>query len=241
MYAGSKCGGSGARHLEKYTETSSYQPHNPNPLTSTRHKTSNNYEKPQKILKMPKQKKQPQSTPQSQSKPPNWPPLRPLLPPTDLSFTPLLQDQIYLIHNFLPATLCKTYTSFLSSLPLATTPGKPKKDEAVRVNDRFQVEDGRFAEMLWSGTALRELVTTGLCRGGYDEDEDEDGNGNGNVDGLKEEGDVALEELARRTWGGKVLGLNPNIRIYRYSTGQFFAQHCMSSPLFQPSDREVRY
>lgn len=172
---------------------------------------------------MPKQKKQPSSKPstqqsQSQTKPPNWPPLRPLLPPTDLSLTPLLQDQIYLIHNFLPATLCKTYTSFLSSLPLTTTPGKPKKDEAVRVNDRFQVEDGRFAEMLWRETALRELVTTGLDRGEYDED--------GIVDGL-EEGDAARDELVRRTWGGEVLGLNPNIRIYRYSMGQFFAQHCM--------------
>lgn len=170
---------------------------------------------------MPKQKKQPESKPHAHAqppKPPNWPPLRPLLPPTDLTLTPLLQDQIYLIHNFLPASLCKTYASFLGSLPLTTTPGKPKKDEAVRVNDRFQVEDARFAEMLWSGTALKELVTTRLGRDGYDESEDGE---EGGLDGAQ------VEELARRTWGGEVLGLNPNIRIYRYSAGQFFAQHCM--------------
>jgi len=29
-----------------------------------------------------------------------------------------------------------------------------------------------------------------------------------------------------KLWGGEVLGLNPNIRIYRYSKGQFFDQHC---------------
>jgi len=26
--------------------------------------------------------------------------------------------------------------------------------------------------------------------------------------------------------GGEVVGLNPNIRIYRYSPGQFFDAHC---------------
>ena len=29
--------------------------------------------------------------------------------------------------------------------------------------------------------------------------------------------------------GGKVVGLNPSIRIYRYSKGQFFDCHCESS------------
>lgn len=168
---------------------------------------------------MPKPKKpQPQSQSHPRpSPPPNWPPLRPLLPATDLRLETLVPDQIYLIRNFLPASLCKTYSSFLSSLPLTTTPGKPKKDEAVRVNDRFQVEDARFAEMLWSGTAMEDLVTRRL---GEDEREYEEYEGGGHP-----QEDVA--DLARRTWGGEVLGLNPNIRIYRYSTGQFFAQHCM--------------
>ncbi|KAJ5104008.1 hypothetical protein N7532_004537 [Penicillium argentinense] len=168
---------------------------------------------------MPKGKKPEKSTPPSrtpQPAVPNWPPLRPLLPAADLTLTPLVADQICLIRNFLPSSLCKTYASFLASLPLTTTPGKPKKDEAVRVNDRFQVEDARFAEMVWSGTALKELVTTRF--------DEEDAYNEYNEEG---EGPSA-EELAqkcRQLWGGEPLGLNPNIRIYRYSAGQFFAQH----------------
>jgi hypothetical protein len=137
---------------------------------------------------------------------PNWPPLRPLVPTSDLYLEALLPDQISLIRNFFTANLCRAYTSFLaSSLSLTTTPLKPKsKDEAVRVNDRFQVHDPAFAEALWSGTALKALV---LEPGGLDDDLDE-------------------ERRPQETWGGKPLGLNPNIRIYRYSPGQFFAQHC---------------
>ncbi|KAJ5953112.1 hypothetical protein N7454_000008 [Penicillium verhagenii] len=149
---------------------------------------------------------------------PNWPPLRPLLPAADLSLVPLVPDQIYLIQNFLSSSLCKTYASFLASLPLTTTPGKPKKDEAVRVNDRFQVQDARLAEMLWSGTALKELATSRFAGGDEELYYNEDG----------EYEAPSAEELAKRAkevWGGQPLGLNPNIRIYRYSKGQFFAQH----------------
>ncbi|GLI74689.1 hypothetical protein PoHVEF18_002935 [Penicillium ochrochloron] len=170
---------------------------------------------------MPKPKKSdpkppPPTRQQPPTQPPNWPPLRPLLPTTDLRLTPLVPDQIYLIRNFLPATLCKTYASFLLNLPLTTTPGRPKKDEAVRVNDRFQVQDARFAEMLWGGTALRELV---LERFDEDEEEYEDERKG------REEDEQAKTQKLRETWGGQPLGLNPNIRIYRYSKGQFFAQH----------------
>ncbi|RHZ66570.1 hypothetical protein CDV55_107366 [Aspergillus turcosus] len=157
----------------------------------------------------PKSKKEhpkPKSHSPDQPKP-NWPPLRPLIPPSDLFLESLLHDQIYLIRNFLPSSLCKTYASFLASLPLTTTPGKPKKGEAVRVNDRFQVQDADFAERLWSETALRELVS-----GAVDEDEGEGENGGG-------------PRSNREIWGGEPLGLNANIRIYRYSRGQFFAQH----------------
>jgi hypothetical protein len=92
----------------------------------------------------------------------------------------------------------------------------------VRVNDRFQVEDARFAENLWSGTALRELV---LER--FDEDEysyEDEG-------GTREQDEQAKAHKLLETWGGQPLGLNPNIRIYRYSKGQFFAQHCTSNHL----------
>lgn len=79
------------------------------------------------------------------------------------------------------------------------------------MNDRFQIEDGRFAEMLWEGSGLRELVMRGLDEG----DEGEAG------------------RTTKDIWGGEPLGLNPNIRIYRYTSGQFFARHCMFS-FFSP-------
>jgi hypothetical protein len=80
---------------------------------------------------------------------PNWPPLAPLGPIFDLSLETLLDDQILVIRNFFTSTLCKSYIAYLSTLPLVTTPGKPKKGEAVRVNDRFQVDDESFSNILW--------------------------------------------------------------------------------------------
>lgn len=163
-------------------------------------------------------KKKPTSTTtKPESTPPNWPPLCPLVPSTDLYIEPLLTDQIYIIRNFFTANLCKSYVSFLTSpsstIDLITTPLKPKsRDHAVRVNDRFQVQDASFAEMLWGGTALRDVVCE---RRGVEEEEDDEKEGEKNA----------------RIWGGTPLGLNPNIRIYRYTPGQFFAQHCMFSTL----------
>lgn len=83
----------------------------------------------------------------------------------------------------------------------------------MRVNDRFQIEDAGFADMLWETTALKELVM------------------NGRIDEDDGDGDVASKEKILRLWGGQPLGLNSNIRVYRYSNGQFFAQHCMSLSL----------
>ena len=106
---------------------------------------------------------------------------------------------------------------FLKGLPLTTTPGKPKKGDAVRFNDRFQVSDERFAERLWGETGLRELV----CGGEEGEGEEE---------GEEGEGRMSRKER-RELWGGDVVGLNPSIRIYRYTKGQFFDCHCKVCPL----------
>lgn len=127
-----------------------------------------------------------------ESSPPNWPVLKPTLAAADLAVEEILKDQILVVPNFFTANLCKTYVSFLATLPLTTTPGKPRPGEAVRVNDRFEIEDPAFAQRLWQDTALKELVES------YGDQE---------------------------IWGGQVLGLNPRIRIYRYSPGQFFDQH----------------
>ncbi|KAK3388994.1 hypothetical protein B0T20DRAFT_447466 [Sordaria brevicollis] len=147
---------------------------------------------------MPKPKKTPapQSTTSTASlstgAPPPWPPFKPSLPITDLTFDTLVDDKVVVLRNFFPKSLCKDYVSFLSTLPLITTPGKPKRGMAVRVNDRFQIDDQKFADRLWYETGLKEAVLEG-----------------------------GLEHL----WGGEVIGLNPNIRIYRYTKGQFFDAH----------------
>lgn len=134
---------------------------------------------------------------------PNWPAFTPLVPESDLSLQELLPNQIVTIPNFFTASLCKAYVAFLSSLPLTTTPGKPKKGDAVRVNDRYQIDDPAFAERLWTGTSLKNLVTGAAAS----------------------EGLSLTQEQRKELWGGEVVGLNPNIRIYRYSKGQFFDQH----------------
>lgn len=126
------------------------------------------------------------------TKRPNWPPLTPLVPKIDLNITTLLPDQILLISNLLTTSLCRTYTAFLSTLPLTTTPGKPRRGDAVRVNDRFQIHDPAFAHTLWTQTSLQELVSN-------------------------------FEDPG--VWGGELLGLNPNIRVYRYRPGQCFDKH----------------
>jgi hypothetical protein len=125
------------------------------------------------------------------------------VPESDLSLCHVLANQIITVPHFFTARLCKDYVSFLASLPLTTTPGRPKRGDAVRVNDRFQIDDPDFAERLWSQTALKNLVL-----------------------GINEDGTLGLTDAERKElWGGHVVGLNPNIRIYRYAKGQFFDQH----------------
>jgi hypothetical protein len=91
--------------------------------------------------------------------PPSWPPFKPALPVLPLNpSTHPDTSKIVLLENFFPRSLCRDYVSFFKTLPLQTTPGKPKRGEAVRVNDRFQVDDPRFAERLWSSTGLKEAI-----------------------------------------------------------------------------------
>lgn len=92
--------------------------------------------------------------------PPSWPQFKPPLPVTDLALEPLEQcpEKVVLVHHFWPKSLCQSYVSFLRGLSLATTPGRPKRGEAVRVNDRFQVEDAVFARRLWLDTGLQDAL-----------------------------------------------------------------------------------
>lgn len=119
---------------------------------------------------------------------PDWPIFKPLLPLSDLFIETLVPGQIVLIRNLWTATLCKNYVSFLSSLPLVTTPGKPKMGDAVRVNDRFQVDDELFAQRLWKETSLKQLVL-----------------GQEHVDQDAEVADAHVVEHDPHRWGGEVV------------------------------------
>ncbi|OJD34804.1 oxoglutarate iron-dependent oxygenase [Diplodia corticola] len=155
-----------------------------------------------------------------EQRPPDWPAFKPLIPPSDLSLQEVVPEQIVTVPNFWPSSLCKTYVSFLSSLPLTTTPGKPKKGDAVRVNDRFQIQDAVFAKRLWEETALKDIVL-------------------GNVE--SEDGLRMTEAERTSLWGGEAVGLNPNIRIYRYSKGQFFDQHYDDfNSVVIPGERDIQ-
>lgn len=146
---------------------------------------------------MPKAKssKSSASAPQAASQAaPSWPVFKPPLPVVQLypELHPATSN-IVLVSSFFPRSLCRDYVAYLKTLPLQTTPSKPKKGEAVRVNDRFQISDPDFARRLWDTTGLKELILE--------------------------------DESIKSLWGGEPMGLNPNIRIYRYSKGQYFDCH----------------
>lgn len=101
---------------------------------------------------------------------PDWPAFKPLRSVEDLVLETIVDSQIIVVKNFWTSTLCKNYVSFLKTLPLVTTPGAPKKGEALRVNDRFQCQSEAFANRLWVETGLRELIC-GRARTYHAEDE----------------------------------------------------------------------
>lgn len=111
---------------------------------------------------MPKDKK-PKAIPKAKdparkAETPAWPAFKPSLPLLDLQPEPMLASRVVLIRNFWPKSLCRDYVTFLQTLPLTTTPGKPKRGDAVRVNDRFQVQDQAFADRLWLQTGLKTVL-----------------------------------------------------------------------------------
>ncbi|KAK3394119.1 hypothetical protein B0H63DRAFT_532129 [Podospora didyma] len=124
--------------------------------------------------------------------PPPWPPFKPALPVIDLILEPVVPDKVVILRSLFPRSLCRDYVSHLRDLPLTTTPGKPKRGLALRVNDRYQIDDPKFANRLWTETGLKDAI---------------------------------LDSTMNHLWGGEVIGLNSNIRVYRYSPGQFFDAH----------------
>lgn len=89
----------------------------------------------------------------------SWPVFKPPLPVVQLypELHPATSN-IVLVSSFFPRSLCRDYVAYLRTLPLQTTPSRPKKGEAVRVNDRFQIDDPGLARRLWDTTGLKELI-----------------------------------------------------------------------------------
>jgi len=133
---------------------------------------------------------------------PDWPAFTPVIAAESLSLDVVLPHQILTISQFFTSTLCKTYINFLSKLPLVTTPKQAKRGEAVRVNDRLQIQDPVFAKRLWIETGLKDVLE--------------------DVENKKLLWTDSELQNDTRSWG-----LNPNVRIYRYTPGQHFAKHCM--------------
>lgn len=98
---------------------------------------------------------QPTTTPAAK---PDWPAFKPSLPVVELTPESLVQDKVVVLRCFFPRSLCRDYVSFLRELPLITTPGKPKRGDAVRVNDRYQIDDPIFAHRLWTETGLKDAI-----------------------------------------------------------------------------------
>lgn len=104
--------------------------------------------------------------PQAEAKPEppaslSWPPLPALSPYNHITTSDILPGQIVTLPLF-SAQTCKSYINFLSRLNLSTTPAIPKKGEAARFNDRFEIWDEDFAEKLWAESGLSGIDWTGV-------------------------------------------------------------------------------
>ncbi|KAL7283524.1 hypothetical protein ACG7TL_002957 [Trametes sanguinea] len=118
-------------------------------------------------------------------------------PKEGLECRALLEDQILLIDDLFSPEECKTYVKFIDSLPLELTPPK-KRGEAERVNHRISIPSVEFAQRLYSVLAPH-----------------------------------LPPEFPYPTWGKRPAGttthaphsLNSNIRLYKYTQGQYFGPH----------------
>lgn len=111
----------------------------------------------------------------------------------------IIQDQIITINNFFKPDLCQDLIkSFETKLNLETTPLIKSKDYAARYNDRALVTDLKSADTLW------QYMKHILASNPYEDPQ------------LQQEV-VDIFQYA--------IGLNPQLRIYRYTQGHHFGAH----------------
>jgi len=135
-----------------------------------------------------------------------WPVLSPVSPYLELQVqeTPGLA----LVPNLLGARDCASIIALFndSRNPLLQPPRPPAKDEASRSNWRWTGNEQDFATVLWHRFADTARLMIG-------EDNDE-----------QSRKDSILDDLEGPP-GTKPVGLNPDIRVYRYEAGQSFGKH----------------
>jgi hypothetical protein len=111
----------------------------------------------------------------------------------------IVDDQIVVIPNFFSKDLCQELiNSFTTNITLETTPVRKSREYAVRCNDRFATVDFYSSQKLWE---YLKLV-------------------------LLQPNEYQNEDLAKLQANfDDAIGLNPQLRIYRYTKGHHFGQH----------------
>ncbi|KAG7195543.1 uncharacterized protein KQ657_003306 [Scheffersomyces spartinae] len=115
--------------------------------------------------------------------------------------TTVVEDQIIVVDHFIPVTVCDLLIkTFETGLKLETTPLVKSKGYAVRVNDRVSLPNSYGAsQSLWL------YLNSILSQGNEYEYEDDDN-------------DIS------HTFQDAI-GLNPQLRVYRYRKGHHFGKH----------------
>lgn len=113
----------------------------------------------------------------------------------------VVPGQIITINKFFSPELCQELiSSFEKGINLETTPLRKLKEYAVRVNDRWSTTDYESSQKLWQ--YLKQLLIQ----------ENEYGYEDPETAAIKRDFEQAI-------------GLNPQLRVYRYRKGHHFGQH----------------
>ncbi|KAJ2922464.1 hypothetical protein H1R20_g14631, partial [Candolleomyces eurysporus] len=147
------------------------------------------------------EQKKPAAASSSKQKAPNSVTFPPITEKAELQCQTVLEDQIIIIEDFFSPLECKEYVKLIESLPLELTP-PPKKDEAERVNYRFSVASLDFAAQLHA------RLTPHLPSFPY-------------PTSVQPKRRIAPSNDAPRHPDS----FNSNIRLYRYTQGQYFGPH----------------
>lgn len=145
----------------------------------------------------------------------------------------LQDDQIIVINNFFSKDLCQELIkSFESQLKLETTPLIKSKEYAARYNDRASITDAQAADVLWRYIKHILLASTNSCyEGGNGNDKESSNNNEGededndNDDDADSDADADSDCARIRRIFSSAVGLNPQLRVYRYTQGHHFGAH----------------